>query len=195
MLRNGFATKKALTLVEVLVVSFIVALLVGLCASAYVNSKAGAKERACAAQLGQLAVAVKLYANDHDGSYPPTTLWMHPEFGDWRTQLKTALATYGAKDNLWWCPRDPGPKTRFGEWGDFSASNYPHGLIYGTTIHGTSLKAAQYQFSDESNVIFLHDHPYETSVVPKVLASVHGDCMNEVYLDGHSKLVRVPQPQ
>lgn len=57
-----------LTLVEVIVVSVIIAVLIALLAPTFLNARVGARKSECVAFLHQIHVATEMYRSDHDGS-------------------------------------------------------------------------------------------------------------------------------
>jgi len=65
------ANKKGFNLIELLVVIFVIALLMGLLAPALSSSRSGAKEIVCRNNLRQLIIANNGYAGDNGGNYVP----------------------------------------------------------------------------------------------------------------------------
>src|SRR6185503_3923035 len=74
--------RRAFTLIELLVVVAIVALLGALLLPALTRAKESGRRVACASNLRQLAIALDLYAVDHDGLYPPRS-----QTGAWPARL------------------------------------------------------------------------------------------------------------
>jgi prepilin-type N-terminal cleavage/methylation domain-containing protein/prepilin-type processing-associated H-X9-DG protein len=62
---------RAFTLIELLVVISIIGLLMGVSVSALSRARANAKRVKCLANVRQLGVALRLYADSHEGRVPP----------------------------------------------------------------------------------------------------------------------------
>lgn len=95
--------KRGFTLTELLVVLAIVALLAGLLLPVLARARAEARRTQCKSQLGQIAKAVNLYADEHGQRYP--TLALRPTMND-GARLCDALQAYVPDPRLFRCPAD-----------------------------------------------------------------------------------------
>src|SRR5580700_10346753 len=83
--------KKAFTLIELLVVIAIIAILAAILFPVFAQAKAAAKKTVCLSNGNQIGIALMLYLNDFDDTYPqehPSS--SNPAVDDSDAQLETA---------------------------------------------------------------------------------------------------------
>ena len=92
------STRRAFTLLEVLVVIAVLAILAALLLPVLSRAKDSGRRAACTSNLHQLFIATSLYAADHEGVYPPDSATHH-----WPHQLFSGYENL----NVLRCPADP----------------------------------------------------------------------------------------
>jgi prepilin-type N-terminal cleavage/methylation domain-containing protein len=121
--------RRAFTLVELLVVIGIIAVMVAILLPAVMNAREHARRVRCAANLHNIAAAVRVYAEESRGRLPVHAtgyipfLWLVP------TETRDALLKVGVARQNWYCPSrdlsdDDGLWKLSGVYDGFTATGY-----------------------------------------------------------------------
>ncbi|NIS52945.1 MAG: prepilin-type N-terminal cleavage/methylation domain-containing protein [Phycisphaerae bacterium] len=124
-LRPGF------TLVELLVVIAIISLLLSILLPSLAKARSMAYRLKCAHNLKQINLAVNMYLNVNEDTYPcaqdplPAGYWLWMGRG-WRSFLEPYLSTKINKDNpsVLFCPEDPADKDKY------EATSYAYSMAF-----------------------------------------------------------------
>jgi len=99
---------RGFTLIELMVCIVVVLALAGLVLSAVNRARGKAKQSACASNLHQIAEALLMYAEDHDGhGWYGASEQGYWDYQSGRPGVVEALAHYVTTREIWFCPLDP----------------------------------------------------------------------------------------
>jgi prepilin-type N-terminal cleavage/methylation domain-containing protein len=93
--------RRAITLVEILVVIAILAILAAITAPAYIRSKEGSKEARCTANLRQLYVGIELYRQDWDQGGGSTAGMGYPPLMQYGDIIQKPIGADGCSASPW----------------------------------------------------------------------------------------------
>ena len=136
-------TRRAFTLVEVLVVIAVIALIAAMLLPALSKARQSGRRTACASNLRQLSVAVSIYAGENEGDYPPVN-----QTNRWPAQLHRGYENF----DVLLCPSDRRPPARdFGVKPDEAPRSYVMNLF--RDHFSTTLSAADVQRFNSGNYV------------------------------------------
>jgi prepilin-type N-terminal cleavage/methylation domain-containing protein/prepilin-type processing-associated H-X9-DG protein len=170
--------RAAFTLIELLVVIAIIAVLIGLLLPAVQKVRLAAQSTQCKNNLKQIGLALAMYCNDNDGSFPHSTHGSLDSRVGWVQTLAPYYEAVGYQiDKIRICPADPRADERLdpkqgAAWGSsYLINNYicPSNTEYETKIDpdcvlriqdipSTSRTITFFTASDLKGITFLDDH-------------------------------------
>jgi len=136
-LSTGRRGSGGFTLVELLAVIGVIAVLAGVLAPVYLQSKRSGQRARCQSNLRQIACAFESYVADHGGCYPNTgNQYLWAGFY-WRDPMKkyVAATTDAGKSMILSCPSDPTPV------GVYAGTSYAYSSCFYMTPEQTNAVA------------------------------------------------------
>src|SRR5438128_288807 len=112
--------RHAFTLIELLVVIAIIAILAAILFPVFSQAREKARSTTCQSNLKQLGLAVKMYLQDYDETYPPGLV----PFGKGIVSALTLLQPYMKNTGIARCPSDPAGEVDFTPFGDPGKASY-----------------------------------------------------------------------
>jgi prepilin-type N-terminal cleavage/methylation domain-containing protein/prepilin-type processing-associated H-X9-DG protein len=207
--RTGF------TLIELLVVIAIIAILAAILFPVFASARVKARQTACASNLKQLGLGIRMYADDWDGGLPESSHTTSTQERCWIFQLRPYLAQC---DDIRISPSDPKGKERKAAGGTSYVLNEYLVVPEGDTPARPSLDSwprpaetiSTFTISDEKGVSYTEDHTHSrnwfkntTNVWSRILSDIQPDrhrlglgvgrrrspegIANYLYIDGHVK--------
>lgn len=181
-------TKKAFTLVELLVTIMIIVVLVGLAFTSLSRALETSRRTKCLSNLRQIGMALQSYANENDGRFPLAF--------DWTVTWDQVLITSGLIQPLILiCPADKAVRSISGNIRSYAMNGYVSDKVEGQPIslNGNPLKSSK----PAANVVLAADRGSIVSVTNRpgcASAYSNADCTlnhtigaNYVFLDLHAE--------
>jgi prepilin-type N-terminal cleavage/methylation domain-containing protein len=190
--RNVIGYPKAFSLVEILVVTAILVVLMGIYFAVMSGAKKKSLQTVCMSNLSQIGKAHRLYADDFDDKLPP----FPAESGRGRSLnmvsqpglLKKVLLAYTGSEEVFYCPADQHKKTAADTgWGDTSLhTSYMHAHdIGGLRIQESTWLDLTWASVPSQSLYNLFSDRYME--VGSKEATPHGDLTCSVFFDLHAE--------
>lgn len=208
-----FPKQRAFTLIELLVVIAIIAILAAILFPVFARARESARRTQCASNLKQLGVAITMYLQDYDDTFPYGENWHGANAKEDGAYFRGSFAkinTYVNNEQVWHCPDDrtwdiPGNRrwTSYGSEIDAWYDTYywdpvtggdqsrpcPDGPCNGA-LEGVSLAAVEHPSQKPLMFDELGWHVGFADVLvrdPKTHQVIDGARQNMLYVDGHVK--------
>jgi prepilin-type N-terminal cleavage/methylation domain-containing protein/prepilin-type processing-associated H-X9-DG protein len=92
--------RKAFTLIELLVVIAIISILAAILFPVFARARENARKASCMSNLKQIGLAVAMYVQDYDETYPIANMYTSPQATDWYN----VLDPYAKSKQVFICP-------------------------------------------------------------------------------------------
>ena len=103
---HGRVRNRGFTLIELLVVIAIIAILAAILFPVFAQARESARSISCLSNMKQIGLALKMYGQDYDETYPNIRLWADPSSGDLNKGLcwKNVVQPYIKNKAIFQCP-------------------------------------------------------------------------------------------
>ena len=181
--------KRGFTLIELLIVISIIALLLSILMPALGKMKEQAKKIICQANLKQLDLAIRLYAQDNRDHLPPA--WLGPG-DDWFTHISDYLSSENVESEIYKCPSkkkndDSGSLAQYGmTWNTQRYERDPWGVMkYAGTQKFSRIIIEGRGKSSLQSFIVMMDANNALVWNHEQIADRHSEGVNYLFLDSH----------
>jgi prepilin-type N-terminal cleavage/methylation domain-containing protein len=136
------------TLIELLTVIGIIAILAAILFPVFARAREKARATSCMSNLGQVSIALHIYAQDWTGRFPPAGVGRRPSLFEY------VKNDYIKNDALFRCPSVAYSEARLGDrdWGDYQ---YYPGLTNDGAARARLLSDREFLHNGRANVAFL----------------------------------------
>jgi prepilin-type N-terminal cleavage/methylation domain-containing protein/prepilin-type processing-associated H-X9-DG protein len=190
--------RNAFTLIELLVVIAIIAILAAILFPVFAQAREKARAISCLSNTKQLGLAVMMYVQDYDETYPWAYFWPNDSSGkpmDWQANSylwssQRCIQPYIKNKDLYGCPDDSFSK---GGWGDITGGTFPtniqlHGISYMGNAITPSITGSMYGV-DKPQGLFSGGVYYGTNDPATTLAAVPAPADMVMLIDGRNDYV------
>ncbi len=96
------------SVVELLVALGVIAIISAVLFPVFVTARRDARMTACASNLHQVGLSLRMYANDNNGDYPPNNVYIRDAVGDHGQLVWGLLTPYTHNTQVFHCPDERG---------------------------------------------------------------------------------------
>ncbi len=177
--------RRAFTLIELLVVIAIIAILAAILFPVFAQAREKARATNCLSNTKQIGLAMAMYTEDNDSSYPIAYEADAARVGDGYCELYgghagvgnddqayyaknmsyvAQLMPYGKSAKIFVCPSDSSVSTQFAVGGNFTSYHYRHFMSatyapsYAGTMHLYHRKITESFFESPASVFIVHEN-------------------------------------
>lgn len=194
--------KRGFTLIELLVVIAIIAILAAILFPVFAKAREKARQTSCLSNLKQGALAVLMYCEDYDETYPMSAYGVITGSGPTVFSFYDAMYPYMKNNQILQCPSD---KTRndlvafFGVFGLATMGNFQYtsymgnfavfedGDLFGMLPTTTPIAMAEIEFPSFTTLAY---DGWLTQSFYSPVTGVHNEGVNSSFCDGHAKWVK-----
>ena len=148
----GLRRRSGFTLIELLVVIAIIAILAAILFPIFAAARERARTASCAANVSQLGKAIKQYAQDYEGTFPPIDRPVGVDLHPW---LELAVV-YVSDVNVAYCPSQRAGSIYSSIWG-FNPYLYGYALNSNASLDNALAGGSDWTIRDPSRTLLIAD--------------------------------------